>query len=203
MALYLPDIPDIRLGDTGVKKIMLGDTLVWPIYRKVTEKIISLDQIPDNGYIDCVLMNDDVHCRIMGYYGTVSCGLVYNFQYGPNMSLVDSAVTDISDWIIFRVSKPTTIWPGTFVMQALDSNNEEVGTLESCQYLSRSGTGAWTFQNDGTGNIYPSDNEGTPFIETGYIVQSSTHLDKDGNRRAVRVGQLSTDPAMYLYKLSD
>lgn len=30
MPLYLPDIPDIRLGDEGVEKIMLGDTRVWP-----------------------------------------------------------------------------------------------------------------------------------------------------------------------------
>ena len=65
MALYLPDIYDFKLGTTGVTKIMLGTEQVWPAYKKITEKIISLDQIPDSGHIDCVLMNDDVHCRIM------------------------------------------------------------------------------------------------------------------------------------------
>ena len=196
MALYLPDIYDFKLGTTGVIKIMLGTEQVWPAYKKITEKIISLDQIPDSGHIDCVLMNDDVHCRIMGYFSDV-----YNFHYGPNTSLVDSAITDISDWIIFRLSK-MSVWPGTFVMSVLWKNGEWVGLNEMSQYLSRAGWGAWTFLNDKTGNIYPSDANGTPGIEKGYIVQSSTHLNEDGNRYAVRVGQLPTDPAMYLYKIA-
>ena len=195
MALYLPDIYDFKLGTTGVTKIMLGTEQVWPAYKKITEKIISLDQIPDSGHIDCVLMNDDVHCRIMGYFSDV-----YNFQYGPNTSLVDSAITDIGDWIIFRVSK-FSAWPGTFVMQVLWKNVDRVGLNQNNQYLSRAGMGAWTFLSDETGNIYPSDGTGTPETETGYIVQSSTHLNEDGNRYAVRVGQLPTDPAMYLYKI--
>ena len=196
MALYLPDIYDFKLGTTGVTKIMLGTEQVWPAYKKITEKIISLDQIPDSGHIDCVLMNGDVHCRLEGYFNDV-----YNFQYGPNTSLVDSAITDIGDWIIFRVSK-FPAWPGTFVMQVLWKNGEWVGVNEMSQYLSRAGMGAWTFLNDETGNIYPSDAVGTPGIEKGYIVQSSTHLNEDGNYYAVRVGQLPTDPAMYLYKIS-
>lgn len=195
MALYLPDIYDFKLGTTGVTKIMLGTEQVWPAYKNIGEKIISLDQIPDSGHIDCVLMNNDVHCRIMGYFNDV-----YNFQYGPNTSLVDSAVTDISDWIIFRLSK-MSVWPGTFVMSVLWKNGEWVGLNEMSQYLSRAGWGAWTFLNDETGNIYPSDANGTPGIEKGYIVQSSTHLNEDGNYYAVRVGQLPTDPAMYLYKI--
>ena len=195
MALYLPDIYDFKLGTTGVTKIMLGTEQVWPAYKKITEKIISLDQIPDSGHIDCVLMNGDVHCRIMGYFSDV-----YNFQYGPNTSLVDSAITDISDWIIFRLSKMSQ-WPGTFVMSVLWKNGERVGVNEMSQYLSRAGWGAWTFLNDETGNIYPSDATGTPGTEKGYIVQSSTHLNEDGNYYAVRVGQLPTDPAMYLYKI--
>ena len=86
-------------------------------------------------------------------------------------------------------------------MQVLWKNGEWVGLNEMSQYLSRAGMGAWTFLNDETGNIYPSDGTGTPGIEKGYIVQSSTHLNEDGNYYAVRVGQLPTDPAMHLYKL--
>ena len=42
MALYLPDIYDFKLGTTGVIKIMLGTEQVWPAYKKIGEKIISL-----------------------------------------------------------------------------------------------------------------------------------------------------------------
>lgn len=202
MPLYFPDIYDFRLGTTGVTRIMLGDEQVWPIRRKIMEKIYSLDQIPDTGYIDCVIMNDDVHVRLMGNYGTTSCGDVYNFQYGPNTTLSNSGITDFSDWIIFRVSKPD-YWPGTFVMQALDSNGNEIGTDQICQYLSYAGMGAWGFQNDTTGLIYASDEEGNLETGLGYVVQSSTHLNEQANMYAVRVGQLPTDPAMFLYKLSE
>lgn len=202
MPLYFPDIYDFKLGTTGVTKIMLGDEQVWPIgERKKMEKIISLDQIPDTGYIECVLMNDDMHVRLMGNFGTVSCGDVYNFQYGPNTTLIGDWITDLSDWIIFRVSKPD-YWPGTFVMQALDSNEQEIGTDQICQYLSYAGMGAWGFMNDTTGHIYPADMYGNLETELGYVVQSSTHLQEVANQYAVRIGQLPTDPAMFLYKLS-
>ena len=210
MALYLPDIPDIRLGDTGVKKIMLGDTLVWPRRHKIMERLISLDQIPDpeegklfGTPLKCVLMNDDVHCRIMGNYD----GSAYNYQYGPNTTLSDSGITDTSDWILFEVFKFDN-WPGTFEFSYIPwdfdptQGHDVTGTTELYQYLSNAGMGAWGFGNDGTGLIYPSDVYGNIDTNIGYIVQSSTHLDKDGNRRAVRVGQLPTDPPMYLYILS-
>lgn len=197
--MYLPDIHDFKLGDTGVTRIMLGSEQVWPIYRRVGEKITDLSQIPDDGYIECVLMNDDVHCRRMGDFGTTP-GSDYNFQYGPNTSLSGHWVTDLSDWIVFRVSKPS-YWPGTFVMQAIPKDGtEEKGCLELNQYLAYAGMGAWGFGTDGL--IYPSDNEGNLETETGYIVQSSTHLQAQANRYAVRIGQLPSDPAMFLYLLS-
>lgn len=198
--MYLPDIYDFKMGDTGVTRIMLGSEQVWPIYRRIIEKLEDLDQIPDDGYIECVLMNDDVHCNKMGRYGT-GYQDDYNFQYGPNGQLTNSSVTNLSDWIIFRVSKPS-YWPGTFVMQAVPKDGtQEKGCLELNQYLAYAGMGAWGFGQDGL--IYPSDYEGNLDTNTGYIVQSSTHLQEQANKYAVRVGQLTTDPPMFLYVLSN
>lgn len=101
MPLYLPDIPDIRLGNTGVKKIMLGDTRVWPRYEPVRPYPLTDGQryifyAPDSRLADyrgwtmqTVLPGGMTLATISSWSGDS----VYNTYYWTGGMLVATAVT--------------------------------------------------------------------------------------------------------------